>query len=148
MLLILIDKKGYPVSDEGTIISRLRLPVGYRVEFTDSFISKMERNIENSLSNNMDYYESRVRTGRNEHHGEVRIKLVNKEDGRKGKINQYVETIRNKINGYPDRIELNSENVAFSKPKNNSSIKIELVGDDLERGYNIVKSIYTNCVES
>ena len=141
LLLNLIGKEGYPVSDEGTIISRLRLPVGSRVEFTDSFISKMEKNIENSLSNNMAYYESRVRTGRNEHHGEVRIKLVDKEDGRKYKINQYVEAIRNKVNSYPGRIELNSENVAFGKPKNYSSIIIELVGDDLERGYNLSDSI-------
>lgn len=141
LLLNLIGKEGYPVSDEGTIISRLRLPVGSRVEFTDSFISKMEKNIENSLSNNMSYYESRVRTGRNEHHGEVRIKLVDKENGRKYKINRYVETIRNKVNSYPGRIELNSENVAFGKPKNYSSIIIELVGDDLERGYNLSDSI-------
>ena len=141
LLLILIGKEGYPVSDEGTIISRLRLPVGSRVEFTDSFIGKMENNIENSLSNNMAYYESRVRTGRNEHHGEVRIKLVDKEDGRKHKINRYVEIIRNRVNSYPGRIELNSENVAFGKPKNYSSIMIELVGDDLERGYSIADSI-------
>ena len=140
-LLTLIGKEGYPVSDEGTIISRLRLPVGSRVEFTDSFIFKMEDNIKDSLSNNMAYYESRVRTGRNEHHGEVRIKLVDKEEGRKYKINKYVETIRNKVNRYPGRIELNSENVAFGKPKNYSSIIIELVGDDLERGYNIADSI-------
>ena len=140
-LLILIGKEGYPVSDEGTIISRLRLPVGSRVEFTDSFIFKMEDNIKDSLSNNMDYYEARVRTGKNEHHGEVRIKLVDKEEGRKYKINKYVETIRNKVNRYPGRIELNSENVAFGKPKNYSSIIIELVGDDLERGYNIADSI-------
>ena len=141
LLLIFIGKEGYPVSDEGTIISRLRLPVGSRVEFTDSFILKMEGNMEESLSNNMAYYESRVRTGRNEHHGEVRIKLVDKEDGRKHKINRYVEIIRNRVNGYPGRIELNSENVAFGKPKNYSSIMIELVGDDLERGYNIADSI-------
>ena len=141
LLLILIGKEGYPVSDEGTIISRLRLPVGSRVEFTDSFILKMEGNMEESLSNNMAYYESRVRTGRNEHHGEVRIKLVDKEDGRKHKINRYVEIIRNRVNSYPGRIELNSENVAFGKPKNYSSIMIELVGDDLERGYNIADSI-------
>ena len=141
LLLILIGKEGYPVSDEGTIISRLRLPVGSRVEFTDSFILKMENNMEDSLSNNMAYYESRVRTGRNEHHGEVRIKLVDKEDGRKHKINRYVEIIRNRVNSYPGRIELNSENVAFGKPKNYSSIMIELVGDDLERGYNIADSI-------
>lgn len=140
-LLILIGKEGYPVSDEGTIISRLRLPLGSRVEFTDSFIGKMENNIKDSLSNDMAYYESRVRTGRNEHHGEVRVKLVDKEDGRKHKINQYVEIIRNKVNGYPGRIELNSENVAFGKPKNYSSIIIELVGDDLERGYSIADSI-------
>ena len=141
LLLILIGKEGYPVSDEGTIISRLRLPVGSRVEFTDSFILKMEGNMEESLSNDMAYYESRVRTGRNEHHGEVRIKLVDKEDGRKHKINRYVEIIRNRVNSYPGRIELNSENVAFGKPKNYSSIMIELVGDDLERGYNIADSI-------
>ena len=141
LLLIFIGKEGYPVSDEGTIISRLRLPVGSRVEFTDSFILKMEGNMEESLSNNMAYYESRVRTGRNEHHGEVRIKLVDKEDGRKHKINRYVEIIRNRVNSYPGRIELNSENVAFGKPKNYSSIMIELVGDDLERGYNIADSI-------
>ena len=141
LLLILIGKEGYPVSDEGTIISRLRLPVGSRVEFTDSFILKMEGNMEESLSNNMAYYESRVRTGRNEHHGEVRIKLVDKEDGRKHKINRYVEIIRNRVNSYPGRIELNSENVAFGKLKNYSSIMIELVGDDLERGYNIADSI-------
>ena len=140
-LLILIGKEGYPVSDEGTIISRLRLPVGSRVEFTDSFIYKMEYNIEDSLSNDMSYYESRVRTGRNEHHGEVRIKLVDKEDGRKYKISRYIETIRNKVNSYPGRIELNSENVAFGKPKDYSSIIIELVGDDLDRGYNLADSI-------
>ena len=141
LLLTSIGKEGYPVSDEGTIISRLRLPVGSRVEFTDMFIYKMEDDIENAVSNNMAYYETRVRTGRNEHHGEVRVKLVDREKGRKADINYYIESIRNKVNGYPGRIELNSENVALGKPKNYSAIVIELVGDDLDRGYDVASNI-------
>ena len=141
LLLTSIGKEGYPVSDEGTIISRLRLPVSSRVEFTDMFIYKMEDDIENAVSNNMAYYETRVRTGRNEHHGEVRVKLVDREKGRKADINYYIESIRNKVNGYPGRIELNSENVALGKPKDYSAIVIELVGDDLDRGYDVASNI-------
>ena len=136
-----IGREGYPVSDEGTIISRLRLPVGARVEFTDMFIHRMENDIENALSNNMAYYETRVRTGRNEHHGEVRVKLIDREYGRKLDISYYIEMIRNRVNGYPGRIELNSENVALGKPKDYSVIVIELVGDDLERGYDVASNI-------
>ena len=141
LLLTSIGKEGYPVSDEGTIISRLRLPVGSRVEFTDTFIYKMENDIESAVSNNMAYYETRVRTGRNEHHGEVRVKLVDRERGRKSDISYYIENIRNKVNGYPGRIELNSENVALGKPKDYSAIVIELVGDDLDRGYDVASNI-------
>ena len=141
LLLTSIGKEGYPVSDEGTIISRLRLPVGSRVEFTDMFIYKMENDIESAVSNNMAYYETRVRTGRNEHHGEVRVKLVDRERGRKSDISYYIENIRNKVNGYPGRIELNSENVALGKPKDYSAIVIELVGDDLDRGYDVASNI-------
>lgn len=141
LLIINAGKEGYPVSDEGTIISILRLPVGSRAEFTDLFIKKMEHDIESSISNNMLYYESRVRTGRNEHHGEVRIKLLDIEDGRKNNINYYVESIRNKVSGYPGRIEINSENTAMGKPKNYSAVIIELVGDDLDRGYDIASNI-------
>ncbi|MEI0526500.1 efflux RND transporter permease subunit [Brachyspira murdochii] len=141
LLLTNIGREGYPVSDEGTIISRLRLPVGARVEFTDMFIHRMENDIENALSNNMSYYETRVRTGRNEHHGEVRVKLIDREYGRKLDISYYIEMIRNRVNGYPGRIELNSENVALGKPKDYSAIVIELVGDDLERGYDVASNI-------
>ena len=141
LLLMNIGKEGYPVSDEGTVISRLRLPVGARVEFTDMFINKMEHDIESAVSNNMAYYETRVRTGRNEHHGEVRVKLIDRENGRKLDITHYIESIRNKINGYPGRIELNSENTAMGKPKNYSAIIIELVGDDLDRGYDVASNV-------
>ncbi|KLI14394.1 efflux RND transporter permease subunit [Brachyspira hyodysenteriae] len=141
LLLTNIGKEGYPVSDEGTIISRLRLPVGARVEFTDMFINKMEHDIESAVSNNMAYYETRVRTGRNEHHGEVRVKLIDRENGRKFDISHYIESIRNKVDGYPGRIELNSENTAMGKPKNYSAIIIELVGDDLDRGYDVASNV-------
>ena len=141
LLLTNIGREGYPVSDEGTIISRLRLPVGARVEFTDMFIHRMENDIENALSNNMAYYETRVRTGRNKHHGEVRVKLIDREYGRKLDISYYIEMIRNRVNGYPGRIELNSENVALGKPKDYSAIVIELVGYDLERGYDVASNI-------
>ncbi len=141
LLLTNIGKEGYPVSDEGTIISRLRLPVGARVEFTDMFMKSMEHYIEDAVGNNMEYYETRVRTGRNEHHGEVRVKLVDRELGRKLDISYYIEMIRNRVNGYPGRIELNSENVALGKPKDYSAIVIELVGEDLERGYDVASNI-------
>ena len=141
LLLTNIGKEGYPVSDEGTIISRLRLPVGARVEFTDMFMKSMEHDIEDAVGNNMEYYETRVRTGRNEHHGEVRVKLVDRELGRKLDISYYIEMIRNRVNGYPGRIELNSENVALGKPKDYSAIVIELVGEDLERGYDVASNI-------
>ena len=49
--------------------------------------------------------------------------------------------IRNRVNGYPGRIELNSENVALGKPKDYSAIVIELVGEDLERGYDVASNI-------
>lgn len=110
LLLMNIGKEGYPVSDEGTIISRLRLPVGARVEFTDMFINKMEHDID-------------------------------RENRRKLDITHYIESIRNKINGYPGRIELNSENTAMGKPKNYSAIIIELVGDDLDRGYDVASNV-------
>ena len=38
-------------------------------------------------------------------------------------------------------IELNSENVALGKPKDYSAIVIELVGDDLDRGYDVASNI-------
>ena len=101
----------------------------------------MENDIENALSNNMSYYETRVRTGRNEHHGEVRVKLIDREYSRKLDISYYIEMIRNRVNGYPGRIELNSENVSLGKPKDYSAIVIELVGDDLERGYDVASNI-------
>ncbi|WP_157143292.1 efflux RND transporter permease subunit [Brachyspira pilosicoli] len=141
LMLIKIPKEGYPVSDAGTIISRLRMPVGTRVQFTDLFIDRMEDDIENSVGENIDYYETRVRTGRNEHHGEVRVKLIDREKGRDKDINYYIEEIRNKVNGYPGRIELNSENVAMGKPKDYSSIIIELVGDNLDIGYDVASNV-------
>ena len=66
---------------------------------------------------------------------------IDRENRRKLDITHYIESIRNKINGYPGRIELNSENTAMGKPKNYSAIIIELVGDDLDRGYDVASNV-------
>ncbi|MCZ9996335.1 hypothetical protein OFR22_13200 [Brachyspira hyodysenteriae] len=49
------------------------------------------------------------------------VELIDRENGRKFDISHYIESIRNRVDGYPGRIELNSENTAMGKPKNYST---------------------------
>lgn len=142
--VIFIGKEGFPSSDEGQFRANIRMPVGTRTEQTDSFVKRMESDLKETIGDNLDRIQSRVQYGANANRGEIRVQLVDKEDGRKMGVEQYVELTRQKLSSYPARIDVSAISSSMGGGTGDAGkINIEVIGDDLERGGELANQIIT-----
>lgn len=144
--LIFIGKEGYPETDEGEFQVSIKMPVGTRVEQTDSFVKRMEDDIRNVVGDKLEHILTEVRSGRfggsgSENRASIRIKLVDKKKGRKS-VDEYVEMVRNTLSVYPGQIHVRVSSSGMGGGMGDSgNIQIELIGNDLEKGNDIGNKI-------
>ncbi len=140
--LIFIGKEGFPEADEGQFRANIRMPVGTRQAQTISFIDRMEKDIREIVGEDMDRIQSRVRYGSSANRGELRVRLRDKEDGRKIDTVEYVELVRNKLSSYPAQINVDTVSTTMGGGGGDSSgIDIEVIGEDLARAGELANSI-------
>ena len=143
--LIFIGKEGFPTTDEGQFKIDIKMPVGTKSAQTQTFVSRMEKDIENAIGEDFNRMQSRVESGSDENSAEIRIQLREKSEGRKKSLDEYMEIVRNVLSSYPAQINISavSTTVIGGGGNNNSgqSIKIELIGDDLDKSTEIANNI-------
>ena len=144
--LIFIGKEGFPSTDEGQFKIDIKMPVGTKSAQTQTFVSRMEKEIEIAIGEDFDRMQSRVKSGSDENSAEIRIQLREKSEGRKKSLNEYIEITRNILSSYPAQINISavSTTVIGGGGGNNNggqSIKIELIGDDLDKSTEIANNI-------
>lgn len=145
--LTFIGKEGFPTSDEGQFKIDVEMPVGTKSEQTQSFVTRMESDIQNLIGEDFDRMQSRVQSGSDENKAEIRVQLRDKSEGRKKSVDEYIEFTRNALVSYPAQINI----VAITSSAINSGgrdggtggneIEIELVGDDLDKATEIANNI-------
>ena len=143
--LIFIGKEGFPVSDEGQFRISIRMPVGTRMEQTESFTKRMEADLVEVAGEDLDYLGSRVFYGSDANRAEISVMLRRKSEGRDLSINEYMEMARNRLANYPANINISPVNYTATRMRGGGSsggdISIEIIGDDLERGNDIATRI-------
>ena len=144
--LIFIGKEGFPSTDEGQFKIDIKMPVGTKSAQTQTFVNRMEKEIETAIGEDFDRMQSRVKSGSDENSAEIRIQLREKSEGRKKSLNEYIEITRNILSSYPAQINISavSTTVIGGGGGNNNggqSIKIELIGDDLDKSTEIANNI-------
>ena len=143
--LIFIGKEGFPVSDEGQFRVSIRMPVGTRMEQTESFTKRMEADLVEVAGEDLDYLGSRVFYGSDANRAEISVMLRRKSEGRDLSINEYMEMARNRLANYPANINISPVNYTATRMRGGGSsggdISIEIIGDDLERGNDIATRI-------
>ena len=142
--LIFIGKEGFPVSDEGQFRVNIRMPVGTRMEQTESFTKRMEADLVEAAGEDLDYFASRVYNGSDANRSEVNIMLRRRSEGRDLSINEYMEIARNRLVNYPANININPVNYTAMRMGSGGAsgeISIEIIGDDLSRGNDIANRI-------
>ena len=140
--LIFIGKEGSPQTDEGQFRASITMPVGTRKEQTQTFVERMGKDIEEVLGDDLSRIQTRVRYGSSANKGEVRVKLIDKSEGRKSPTSKYMSAVRKKLSVYPAKINLKL--ITSTKIVRNSSsdgIDIDVVGEDLERGTDLAEKI-------
>lgn len=145
--LTFIGKEGFPTSDEGQFKIDVEMPVGTKSEQTQSFVTRMESDIQNLIGEDFDRMQSRVQSGSDENKAEIRVQLRDKSEGRKKSVDEYIEFTRNALVSYPAQINI----AAITTSAINSGgrdggtggneIEIELVGDDLDKATEIANNI-------
>ena len=143
--LIFIGKEGFPTTDEGQFKIDIKMPVGTKSAQTQTFVNRMEKEIEIAIGEDFDRMQSRVKSGSDENSAEIRVQLREKSEGRKKSLNEYMEITRNILSSYPAQINISavSTTVIGGGGGNDSgqSIKIEIVGDDLDKSSEIANNI-------
>ena len=140
--LIFIGKEGFPEADEGQFQASVRMPVGTRKEQTGSFIDRMEKDISEIVGNDLERIQTRVRYGSSANRGELRVRLRDKEDGRRTETEEYVELVRNKLSSYPAQINVDAISTTMGGGGGDSGgINIEIIGEDLERAGDLANNI-------
>ena len=140
--LMFIGKEGFPKADEGQFRASINMPVGTRKEQTQTFVERMGKDIEEVIGEDLSRIQTRVRYGSSANKGEVRVKLIDKSEGRKSSTSKYMSAVRKKLSVYPAKINLKLIN--STKIMGNSSsdgIDIDVVGEDLERGIDLAEKI-------
>ena len=140
--LIFIGKEGSPQTDEGQFRASITMPVGTRKEQTQTFVERIGKDIEEVLGEDLSRIQTRVRYGSSANKGEVRVKLIDKSEGRKSPTSKYMSAVRKKLSVYPAKINLKL--ITSTKIVRNSSsdgIDIDVVGEDLERGTDLAEKI-------
>ena len=142
-----IGKEGFPTSDEGQFKIDVKMPVGTKSEQTGTFISRMEKDIQDVIGEDFDRMQSRIKSGSEENTAEIRVQLREKSDGRKKSVDEYIEITRNALISYPAQINISAITTSAigSSGRDGGTggeeIEIELVGDDLEKATEIANSI-------
>ncbi|PCG20201.1 efflux RND transporter permease subunit [Brachyspira sp. G79] len=145
--LTFIGKEGFPTSDEGQFKIDVEMPVGTKSEQTQSFVTRMESDIQNLIGEDFDRMQSRVQSGSDENKAEIRVQLRDKSDGRKKLVDEYIEFTRNALVSYPAQINIAAITTSAinSGGRNGGTggneIEIELVGDDLDKATEIANNI-------
>ena len=144
--LIFIGKEGFPSTDEGQFKIDIKMPVGTKSAQTQTFVSRMEKEIETAIGEDFDRMQSRVKSGSDENSAEIRIQLREKSEGRKKSLNEYIEITRNILSSYPAQINISAVSTTVIGGKGGSkdggqSIKIELIGDDLDKSTEVANNI-------
>ncbi|WP_432633705.1 efflux RND transporter permease subunit [Brachyspira sp.] len=143
--LIFIGKEGFPTTDEGQFKLDITMPVGTKSAQTQTFVTRMEKDIEIAMGEDFNRMQSRVESGSDENSAEIRVQLREKSEGRKKSLDEYMEIARNVLSSYPAQINISavSTTVIGGGGNNNSgqSIKIELIGDDLDKSTEIANNI-------
>ena len=140
--LIFIGKEGFPKADEGQFQAKVTMPVGTRKEQTKSFVERMGKDIEEAIGEDLSRIQTRVKYGSSANKGDIRVKLIDKSEGRKYSTSKYMSEVRKKLSVYPAKINLKLINSA--KIMGNSSsdgIDIDIVGEDLDRGIDLAEKI-------
>ena len=143
--LTFIGKEGFPTTDEGQFKIDITMPVGTKSAQTQTFVTRMEKDIEIAMGEDFNRMQSRVESGSDENSAEIRVQLREKSEGRKKSLDEYMEITRNVLSSYPAQINLSavSTTVIGGGGNNNGgqSIKIELIGDDLDKSTEIANNI-------
>ena len=143
--LTFIGKEGFPTTDEGQFKIDITMPVGTKSAQTQTFVTRMEKDIEIAMGEDFNRMQSRVESGSDENSAEIRVQLREKSEGRKKSLDEYMEIARNVLYSYPAQINISavSTTVIGGGGNNNSgqSIKIELIGDDLDKSTEIANNI-------
>ena len=143
--LIFIGKEGFPTTDEGQFKIDITMPVGTKSAQTQTFVTRMEKDIEIAMGEDFNRMQSRVESGSDENSAEIRVQLREKSEGRKKSLDEYMEITRNVLYSYPAQINISavSTTVIGGGGNNNGgqSIKIELIGDDLDKSTEIANNI-------
>lgn len=143
--LIFIGKEGFPTTDEGQFKIDITMPVGTKSAQTQTFVSRMEKDIELAIDDDFSRMQSRVKSGSDENSAEIRVQLREKSEGRKKSLNEYMEITRNILSSYPAQINISAVSTTVigggAGDTGGESIKIELIGDDLDKSTEIANNI-------
>lgn len=145
--LTFIGKEGFPTSDEGQFKIDVKMPVGTKSEQTQSFVNRMEVDIQEVIGKDFDRMQSRVKSGSEENSAEIRVQLREKSEGREKSVYEYIELTRNILASYPAQINIASISTSGiggggrNGGTGGQEIEIELVGDDLDKATEIANNI-------
>lgn len=141
--IIFIGKEGFPESDEGKFIANITMPVGTRIEQTSSFVDRMKSDIESILGDDLDRIQTRVRYGSSANKGEIRVQLIDKEEGLSKATSEYIELVRQKLSQYPAKINvrLDSGFGGGGRGGNSGGVDIEIIGEDLDGATTLANNI-------
>ena len=131
-----IGKEGFPNTDESQYMVFITMPIGSKYEQTQSFIALMENDIKEITQSDLIRMQSRIRRGNEANSANIRIQLKSKDKGRIGKIEDYIEKTREKLQLYPARVNVISLG-SRSSSSGNEAIIIELLGDDTKQAYEL-----------
>lgn len=132
----LIGKEFFPNTDEGRFSVGVTLPVGTRVEYTDSIVKDMESKIVSICGSDLKTMETSVRGGgwfggSSDNQANIRVSLVSS-DKRSRSLAKIMEDIRKMAEGYPAQINVRSEGMGRMMMGNTTDLSIEVQGDNLE----------------
>lgn len=145
--LTFIGKEGFPTSDEGQFKIDVKMPVGTKSEQTQSFVNRMETDIQEVIGEDFDRMQSRVKSGSEENSAEIRVQLRDKSEGREKSVYEYIELTRNVLSSYPAQINIAAISTSGiggggrNGGTGGQEIEIELVGDDLDKATEIANNI-------
>ncbi|WP_157151978.1 efflux RND transporter permease subunit [Brachyspira sp. SAP_772] len=145
--LTFIGKEGFPTSDEGQFKIDVKMPVGTKSEQTQSFVNRMESDIQEVIGEDFDRMQSRVKSGAEENSAEIRVQLREKSEGREKSVDEYIELTRNALSSYPAQINIAAITTSAiggggrNGGTGGQEIEIELVGDDLDKATEIANNI-------
>jgi HAE1 family hydrophobic/amphiphilic exporter-1 len=138
VLVIVIGKEGMPSVDEGRFNVQVTLPVGTRVEYTDTIVRSIEQEIIDIAGDNIENITTQIRGGGifaafrgvADYRGNIRINLVpaNRRTVTQADI---IEEIRRMVQRYPGKINVRIEG-GMQMGAGDTPIRIQVRGDNIE----------------